>query len=748
MAWSIPMYYFVWFFLSLPLGSAHPSSSQTRMKKTLMSMKTGINGSLVPDLHHRQRLNLRTETPNQNTMAIPSRTSTLFTNSSKLLEDTSLKAKQEEAPKLKPSASKTEIPLKYLNSGKEIPGESVLAPSGTVPRSPRSLRTISEDVVDAELVFGDADFDDPAQLHPDMLLEDTDTDANTDSEYDYDYGDYGDQPEEQQSQTSQSTPPEYMVRLYHMLEGTNIEMLKGTVVTSFANVNHEVPQKDNAGTTKYKLAFRTHFAAGAKKSQHTELRVFLDVEDSQGGESHQEDPGAETCVHLIVLEKLTANTKDQSNGTLDDGSNQEETSQGNSSDDGNDSSTWTPVAKKDVNISESKWIGIEVTTREDRWRTSRRREFEIQIKNCQPKEVDQDMNQGSENQYMNDTGKTKISIHVALNSKHDPILVVFSKKQVNRKASPSILSKGRSKRDLFAIHRGKTTISTTEGDGDKNRFTVRHSTAESFDFFSPKVGNIASQLHQARKTPVEELLGHYLDNSDKEELLGLNSMSSFGDISHFLDSAEKLALRRMEGSRKRPSFIDSVNSKHKERKSNLNKVPNTKTEETVASAILEQTLSRNPNLQPTDNQSDQTNEEPNERNAPRLRRDTRRRRRNLGSRTRTRDNKVWASSCHRAPMYVDFSEINWDSKIVYPHGYQAFQCVGKCFSPIADYLTPTMHAVIQTRLHTVSKKDARRACCVPTKLRPISVVTTNGETDIYDYHYEFSDMAVEDCGCR
>nr|KAG5714896.1 hypothetical protein BaRGS_000384 [Batillaria attramentaria] len=105
------------------------------------------------------------------------------------------------------------------------------------------------------------------------------------------------------------------------------------------------------------------------------------------------------------------------------------------------------------------------------------------------------------------------------------------------------------------------------------------------------------------------------------------------------------------------------------------------------------------------------------------------------------------NSCRRQPMYVDFQEINWHQWIIAPPGYQAFECVGKCYVPIGAHLSPTKHAIIQTLVHAAHPKQAARACCVPTKLEPISILYLDAN-NIITYKYHYDGMVVAECGCR
>ncbi|XP_012540605.1 bone morphogenetic protein 2-like [Monomorium pharaonis] len=113
------------------------------------------------------------------------------------------------------------------------------------------------------------------------------------------------------------------------------------------------------------------------------------------------------------------------------------------------------------------------------------------------------------------------------------------------------------------------------------------------------------------------------------------------------------------------------------------------------------------------------------------------------------------NSCRRRSMYVDFALIAYDEWVVAPPGYEAYQCTGKCFFPLGDHLSPTKHAIVQTLMHGAfqTSEDLRgnkfigRACCVPTRLAPTSLLYLDASgTLTYEYGYE--DMVVSECGCR
>ncbi|KAM5227461.1 bone morphogenetic protein 10 [Ctenodactylus gundi] len=102
--------------------------------------------------------------------------------------------------------------------------------------------------------------------------------------------------------------------------------------------------------------------------------------------------------------------------------------------------------------------------------------------------------------------------------------------------------------------------------------------------------------------------------------------------------------------------------------------------------------------------------------------------------------------CRRTRLYVDFKEIGWDSWIIAPTGYEAYECRGVCNYPLPQHLTPTKHAIIQSLVHFKNSQKASKACCVPTKLDPISILYL--DKGIVTYKFKYEGMAVSECGCR
>ncbi|XP_062616191.1 bone morphogenetic protein 10-like [Saccostrea cucullata] len=106
------------------------------------------------------------------------------------------------------------------------------------------------------------------------------------------------------------------------------------------------------------------------------------------------------------------------------------------------------------------------------------------------------------------------------------------------------------------------------------------------------------------------------------------------------------------------------------------------------------------------------------------------------------------SMCRRKPMTVNFADIQWDTWILAPASYEAYECVGKCHFPVNERLSPSKHAIIQSRLHlTMPKTYPRESCCVPTKLDSISILYFD-ESGVLTYKPKYDGMVVTECGCR
>ncbi|KAM4531961.1 bone morphogenetic protein 10-like [Fundulus diaphanus] len=105
-----------------------------------------------------------------------------------------------------------------------------------------------------------------------------------------------------------------------------------------------------------------------------------------------------------------------------------------------------------------------------------------------------------------------------------------------------------------------------------------------------------------------------------------------------------------------------------------------------------------------------------------------------------------SESCRRTPLFVDFEDIGWGSWIIKPSGYEAYKCDGVCSTPMTSEVSPTKHAILQTQLSHKRPERASAACCVPTKLEPISLLYRDNGVVTFNHKYE--GMVVAECGCR
>lgn len=115
-------------------------------------------------------------------------------------------------------------------------------------------------------------------------------------------------------------------------------------------------------------------------------------------------------------------------------------------------------------------------------------------------------------------------------------------------------------------------------------------------------------------------------------------------------------------------------------------------------------------------------------------------RNNLSERTRK------FNPCQRVPFQVDFERVGWNEWIIYPKRYQAYRCEGHCNVGTLMVQSPTNHAFLQG-FFSVARPELGipEPCCVPSKLRPLSLLYfENG--DIVKRDHE--EMVVEECSCR
>lgn len=105
--------------------------------------------------------------------------------------------------------------------------------------------------------------------------------------------------------------------------------------------------------------------------------------------------------------------------------------------------------------------------------------------------------------------------------------------------------------------------------------------------------------------------------------------------------------------------------------------------------------------------------------------------------------------CCKRQLYINFKDIGWNDWIIAPSGYHANYCEGECPSHVASIAGSTLsfHSAVIShyRLRGYSPFQNLHSCCVPTRLRAMSMLYYNEEQKIIKK--DIQNMVVEECGC-
>ncbi|XP_029109144.1 inhibin subunit beta Ab [Scleropages formosus] len=105
--------------------------------------------------------------------------------------------------------------------------------------------------------------------------------------------------------------------------------------------------------------------------------------------------------------------------------------------------------------------------------------------------------------------------------------------------------------------------------------------------------------------------------------------------------------------------------------------------------------------------------------------------------------------CCKKQFQVNFKEIGWNDWIIAPSGYHANYCEGDCPSHVASITGSSLsfHSTVinHYRMRGYSSFNNIKSCCVPTKLRAMSMLYYNEEQKIVKK--DIQNMIVEECGC-
>ncbi|KAK1875401.1 Inhibin beta A chain [Dissostichus eleginoides] len=105
--------------------------------------------------------------------------------------------------------------------------------------------------------------------------------------------------------------------------------------------------------------------------------------------------------------------------------------------------------------------------------------------------------------------------------------------------------------------------------------------------------------------------------------------------------------------------------------------------------------------------------------------------------------------CCKRQFHVNFKDIGWSDWIIAPQVYTANYCEGDCPIHVASITGSSLsfHSTVIShyRMRGYSPFQNLRSCCVPTRLRAMSMLYYNEEQRIIKK--DIQNMVVEECGC-
>ncbi|KAJ8406898.1 hypothetical protein AAFF_G00291740 [Aldrovandia affinis] len=106
-------------------------------------------------------------------------------------------------------------------------------------------------------------------------------------------------------------------------------------------------------------------------------------------------------------------------------------------------------------------------------------------------------------------------------------------------------------------------------------------------------------------------------------------------------------------------------------------------------------------------------------------------------------------TCCKKQFHVNFKEIGWHDWIIAPSGYHANYCEGDCPGHVASITGSSLsfHSTVinHYRIRGYSPFTNIKSCCVPTRLRAMSMLYYNEEQKIVKK--DIQNMIVEECSC-
>ncbi|XP_064202200.1 inhibin subunit beta Ab [Anguilla rostrata] len=106
-------------------------------------------------------------------------------------------------------------------------------------------------------------------------------------------------------------------------------------------------------------------------------------------------------------------------------------------------------------------------------------------------------------------------------------------------------------------------------------------------------------------------------------------------------------------------------------------------------------------------------------------------------------------TCCKKQFHVNFKDIGWSDWIIAPSGYHANYCEGDCPGHVASITGSSLsfHSTVIShyRMRGYAPFTNIKSCCVPTRLRAMSMLYYDDEQKIVKK--DIQNMIVEECGC-